>query len=215
MHAFDKKNNNLGSQGIVGAQFPISIGVGLALKLKNSEGIAVCFFGDGASNQGVFYEALNLADLWDLPILFVCINNKYGMGTPYSKTSKTEVNKKAKAFNICSDTADGNNVEEVYVKTKKIISEMKGKKRPALLECHTYRWFGYSAFDNRPYRSKKEIEEWKAKDPIKRVENALVQNGISSGIIEGIKKDIDDVIDKAEKFALDSKYPSFDISMES
>ena len=99
MHIFDKANNNLGAQGILGAQFPISLGAGLAIKLKKLESIAVCFFGDGTSNQGTFYEALNFADLFDLPIFFACINNFYGMGTHYKNTSNVDIVKKSKTFN--------------------------------------------------------------------------------------------------------------------
>ncbi|MBC8388247.1 MAG: thiamine pyrophosphate-dependent dehydrogenase E1 component subunit alpha [Actinobacteria bacterium] len=214
MHTFDKENNNLGAQGILGAQFPIAVGVGLAIKLKNLNSIVACFFGDGTSNQGTFYEALNFADLWDLPIFFVCINNLYGMGTHYCNTSKVDIFKKGKIFNIVSTTADGNDVEEVYVKAKELINEMKKKKRPALLECSTYRWFGHSAFDNRPYRLKKEVEEWKTKDPIKRLENKLSQNTILSKEIEKIKITVTKKINEAADFAINSKYPEFDVSVE-
>ena len=208
MHAFDKENNNLGAQGILGAQFPIAVGVGLALKLKKSKNIISCYLGDGTSNQGTFYEALNLADLWDLPIFFVCVNNLYGMGTHYDKTSNVDVFEKAKSFNIITETADGNNVEEVYKKAKKLISKVRKDRRPALLECYTYRWLGHSAFDNRPYRSKEEIKEWKAKDPIKSLEEKMVKNNISSEEIEIINNNVNKKIEEAAKFALESDYSS-------
>lgn len=208
MHAFDKDNNNLGAQGILGAQFPIAVGVGLALKLKKSKNIIACYLGDGTSNQGTFYEALNIADLWDLPIFFVCINNLYGMGTHYNKTSNIDIFKKAKSFNIITETVDGNDVEEVYKKSKKLISMIRKDRRPALLECYTYRWFGHSAFDNRPYRPKAEIDEWKTKDPIKSLEKKMLKNDISKEEIESIKNNINKKIEEAAKFALDSKYSS-------
>ncbi len=208
MHAFDKENNNLGAQGILGAQFPIAVGAGLALKLKKSKSIVACYFGDGTSNQGTFYEALNMADIWDLPIFFVCVNNLYGMGTHYDKTSNVDIFEKAKSFNIITETVDGNDVEEVYIKAKKMISKVRKDRRPALLECYTYRWFGHSAFDNRPYRPKEEIEEWKARDPIKKLEKKMVKNGMSSGDIENIKKNINKKIGDAAKFALESGYSS-------
>ncbi len=208
MHAFDKENNNLGAQGILGAQFPIAVGVGLALKLKKSKNIVACYFGDGTSNQGTFYEALNMADIWNLPIFFVCVNNFYGMGTHYDKTSNVDVFEKAKSFNIITETADGNDVEEVYIKAKKLISKVREDKRPALLECHTYRWLGHSAFDNRSYRPKEEIEEWKSKDPIKSLEKKMIENGQSSKDIEIIKKNINKKIEEAAKFALESGYSS-------
>lgn len=210
MHAFDKENNNLGAQGILGAQFPIAIGVGLALKLKKSSSIVACYFGDGTSNQGTFYEALNIADIWDLPILFVCVNNLYGMGTHYDKTSNVAVHKKAESFNIITETADGNDVEEVYKKAKKLISRVRSDRKPALLECCTYRWLGHSAFDNRPYRSKEEIKKWKEKDPIKSLEKKMIDSGVSPQEIETVKNNINKRIEEAAKFALDSKYASID-----
>jgi len=208
MHAFDKENNNLGAQGILGAQFPIAVGVGLALKLKKSTNIIACYLGDGTSNQGTFYEALNIADLWDLPIFFVCVNNLYGMGTHYDKTSNVEVFEKAKSFNIITETADGNDVEEVHKKAKKLISKVRKDSRPALLECYTYRWLGHSAFDNRPYRTKEEIKGWKEKDPIKSLEDKMVKNNISSEEIENIRNNVNKKIEEAAKFALDSDYSS-------
>ncbi len=208
MHAFDRENNNLGAQGILEAQFPIAVGAGLALNLKKSKSIVACFFGDGTSNQGTFYEALNMADIWDLPIFFVCVNNLYGMGTHYDKTSNVDIFEKAKSFNIITETVDGNDVEEVYIKAKKLISKVRKDRRPALLECYTYRWFGHSAFDNRPYRPKEEIQEWKARDPIKKLEKKMIKNGMSSGDIENIKKNINKKIGEAAEFALESGYSS-------
>jgi TPP-dependent pyruvate/acetoin dehydrogenase alpha subunit len=160
MHIADKSVNNLGAQGIIGASFPISIGVGLAIKLKKMNSIVVCFFGEGATNQGNFFESLNIAELWGLPILFACVNNQYGMGTPYSKTSNIEVHNKSEAFNIRSSIIDGNDVEQVYIKSGQLIDYIKKEKKPALIEMLTYRWLGHSAFDRHPYRSKEEINEW-------------------------------------------------------
>lgn len=214
MHVFDKDNKNLGAQGILGAQFPISVGVGLALKLKKLKNIVLCFFGDGTSNQGTFYEALNLADIWELPILFVCINNFYGMGTHYKQTSNVDIYKKAAPFNIITETADGNNVKEVFSKTNNLVQKMKEKRRPALLECYTYRWLGHSSFDNRPYRSKEEINEWKKKDPIKRFEKEILEEGIAQEEIEEIKSKVQKEIDSSSKFAIDSDVPIFDPATE-
>ena len=214
MHVFDKDNNNLGAQGILGAQFPIAIGAGLAIKLKKMESIAVCFFGDGTSNQGTFYESLNFADLFDLPIFFVCINNFYGMGTHYEKTSNVDIVKKSRTFNIISEKVDGNDIEKIYMKSKELIDGIRKKKRPALLECQTYRWFGHSAFDSRPYRSKAEVEKWKKKDPIKRFEDKLSQDKILAEEIKKIKKSVGKKVDKAADFAVKSDYPENDRSEE-
>lgn len=214
MHTFDKDNNNMGAQGILGAQFTISIGVGLAIQLKKLNSVVLCFFGDGTSNQGTFYESLNFADIWNLPIIFVCVNNLYGMGTHYSKTSNVSIHKKASIFNFLTETADGNDVEDVYYKTKDLVSKVKNNKRPALIECYTYRWMGHSAFDNRPYRPKEEIDKWKKLDPIKRLQKKMLENNIEVKKIEYIKDEVKNIIDEAEKFALESNYPIFDVSME-
>ena len=214
IHFFDKDNNNIGAQGILGAQFPIAVGVGLAIKLKKLNSCVLCFFGDGTSNQGSFYESLNFAALWDLPIIFVCINNLYGMGTPYSRTCNINIHKKGDIFSISSYCVDGNDVLKVYAKMKEIVEMVKKDRKPALIECKTYRWHGHSSWDNRKYRPGEEVEEWLSKDPIKRLKGALISNGIKEEEIESINKNVNNLIKNAEKFALDSKYPIFDISME-
>ena len=215
MHVTDKLVNNLGAQGIIGASFPISVGVGLAIKLKNlQDRILMSFFGDGSTNQGNFYESLNFADLWKVPVLFICVNNLYGMGTHYCRTCNIEVYKKANFFNIASDVADGNDVVEVYEKTGKLVEMVRKERCTALLELRTYRTIGHSAFDKHPYRTKEEIEEWKKLDPIKRVEEKLNNAGTSEKKIKDVKKKVDDIIEDASKFALESKYPQFDMSME-
>jgi pyruvate dehydrogenase E1 component alpha subunit len=214
MHIFDREHNNLGANGIVGSEFPIAVGIGLALKLKRSGQVLLCFFGDGSSNQGVFYEALNLASLWDLPIIFFCENNLYGMGTPYSRTSKAEVHRKGAPFGIPSYTADGNDVVEVYSRMKKIVAQVREKQKPALIECSTYRILGHSAFDRRPYRPEEELEQWKNRDPIPRLRGVLVDSGTNGKTLERIGDRVEARIQEAEQFALQSSYPEFDPSVE-
>ncbi len=215
MHIADRSVNNLGAQGIIGASFPISVGVGLALNLKNfTDSILISFFGDGSTNQGNFYESLNMADVWKVPVFFVCVNNLYGMGTHYSRTCNIEIYKKASFFNIVSDTADGNDVTAVYEKSKKLISYVRSDRQAALLELKTYRTIGHSAFDKHPYRSKEEIENWKKLDPIKRIEDEIIKAGTSQDKIITIKKKVDDIIEDAAKFALNSSYPKYIAEME-
>ena len=214
MHITDKSVNNLGAQGIIGASFPISIGVGLALKLKKINSILMSFFGDGASNQGNFYESLNMADVWKVPVLFVCVNNQYGMGTHYCKTCNIEIYNKASFFNIRSDFADGNDVIEVYDKARELIEYVRETRQTALLELKTYRTIGHSAFDRHPYRTKEEIEEWKKADPIKKIEDKLSSAGIKEEKIGPIKKKVDRLIEDAARFALESSYPVYDAKME-
>jgi TPP-dependent pyruvate/acetoin dehydrogenase alpha subunit len=214
IHLFDKSTNNLGSNGIVGAQFPIAVGAGLAIRHKKLDSVVACFFGDGASNQGWFYELLNLASLWSLPVILVCINNLYGMGMAYNKTSIINVHEKAQAFKIKSVIADGNDIEDVYIKAKEIIDYSKKEKKPSFIECLTYRYMGHSSHDSRPYRPVEEIAQWKAKDPVKRAYDELFNAGVPQDMLEDIKKDVIEVIDNAEKFAKDSKFAEFEDSMQ-
>jgi len=214
MHVTDASVNNLGAQGIIGASFPISVGVGLALNLlEDKEKILISFFGDGASNQGNFYESLNMASLWQVPVFFVCVNNQYGMGTSYCKTCNIEIHKKASFFNIKSDVCDGNDVAEVYYKSKELIDYVRSKRLPAVLELKTYRTIGHSAFDKHPYRTKEEIDEWKQKDPIKRAEDILLKNGTPKDTIDAVKEKVDKIIQDAADFAVSSDYPAYSDSM--
>lgn len=213
MHFFDKDNNVLGAQGILGAQFPISIGVGLSIKLLAQKALALCYFGDGTSNQGTLFEALNFADIWGLPILFVCINNQYGMGTPYGSTCNLSVSDKAKVFNIRSVIIDGNDVIKVFEAAKELIRLCRIKKRPALIECLTYRHMGHSGFDNRPYRPKDEVREWKKKDPLASILERIRENGIEEDDVKAIGQKVEEIIKKASDFADGSPYPVFDKSM--
>jgi pyruvate dehydrogenase E1 component alpha subunit len=214
IHLFDSENNNLGSNGIIGAQFPIAAGVGVAIKHKKIDSVVACFFGDGASNQGWFYELLNLASLWNLPVILVCVNNLYGMGTPYSKTCVIGVKQKSKAFKIRSDVVNGNDVEEVYLKMRELVKYVRHKNKPALIECLTYRFSGHSLHDQRPYRPPAEISSWKLKDPLKIAKDKLIRKGISREELEILEKDTVTIIDKAEKFARGSKFAEFDNSMQ-
>lgn len=214
MHVTDASVNNLGAQGIIGASFPISVGVGLALNLlEDKDKILISFFGDGASNQGNFYESLNMASLWQVPVFFVCVNNQYGMGTSYCSTCNIEIHKKASFFNIKSQVCDGNDVAAVYYKSKELIDYVRSKRLPALLELKTYRTIGHSAFDKHPYRTKEEIEAWKQKDPIKKTEDTLMQNGTPQDKIDAVKEKVDKIIQDAADFALSSEYPAYSDSM--
>ena len=213
MHFFDKENNNLGAQGILGAQFPIALGVGKAIRNKKMKSCVLCFFGDGTSNQGTFYESLNIAELWDLPIFFICINNLYGMGTHYKKTSNIGIGKKAELFRIKTEVVNGNDIEEVYSNSLDLIKYVKDNSKPALIECKTYRWLGHSAFDNRPYRPKEEIKNWKKLDPIESFKGKLLDKNITEGEIEERENKVNKIIAEAAEFALKSDYPEFSDSI--
>jgi TPP-dependent pyruvate/acetoin dehydrogenase alpha subunit len=215
MHIFDKKNNVLGSQGILGAQFPIASGVGLAIKLKKmTDTLVLCFFGDGTTNLGNFYESLNIASIWNLPIIFICNNNLYGMGTNYRDTCDIEIYKKASMFNIASECIDGNDVENIYYRMKEVVQNVKKNSKPAFIELRTYRVTGHSAFDNRPYRTQEEIELWKQRDPLIKIEKKLIKNRVSKDKIDSISKEINYKINEAEKFAMESNFAVSDKFME-
>ena len=215
MHVADRTVNNLGAQGIIGASFPISLGVGLAIKLKNSDRSLFTFFGDSSTNQGTFYESLSMANLWKIPVVFVCVNNLYGMGTHYNSTCNLDVMEKGRAFNIPSISLDGNDVIDVYLKTKEIIKKVKKDRGPALIELKTYRQLGHSAFDRHPYRKKDEVEKWKKLDPIDRLEKKLIVDGVDIKEIDSIKKRVDSQVEEAALFATESRYPEFEEGMES
>ena len=215
MHIFDRQTNNLGSQGILGAQFPICIGVGLAIKLQKMRDTTVlCYFGDGTSNLGNFYEVLNIAALWSLPVVFVCVNNGYGMGTKYEQACTAEICRKAELFGILTARVDGNDVEQVYARTREIVAVVKKEMKPALIELQTYRIMGHSAFDTRPYRTTEEVEEWKKKDPIDRLLKRCAEERVDGAALRAVEEKVAAIMGEAEKFALDSAYPSYPPGIE-
>lgn len=167
MHLYDKKTNFMGGSAIVGNGLPMAVGVGMAFKRQKKESIACCFFGEGAVDEGEFHESLNLASLWDLPVLFVCENNLYSMGMPFELAeAETNLVKKAEAYNVKGTSVDGMDVMVVLTAADKAIKYVRKEQRPYFLECQTYRYRAHSMFDPERYRAKQEIKEWKKKDPI-------------------------------------------------
>jgi acetoin:2,6-dichlorophenolindophenol oxidoreductase subunit alpha len=171
--------------------------------------VVLCFFGDGASNEGVFHESLNMASIWKLPIVYVCVNNKYGMSTCIYDVCPTEhVADRAKAYNMSGITVDGNDVLRVYEETVKAVEHARGGGGPSLIEGLTYRWKGHSKSDANLYRTREEIEEWKAKCPIKRFREELVQKKvITEKQLAELEVTAKSAIDKAVDFAMQSPYP--------
>lgn len=178
MHIADVETGNLGANGIVAGGIPIAAGAALAQKMRGLENVVVSFFGDGATNEGAFHEALNLAAVWELPVVFVCENNKYGMSNSTEKSMKIEnISQRGAAYGIPGVTVDGNDVDEVYEAAKVAVDRARAGQGPTLIECLTYRHKGHSKSDKNLYRTKEEIEEWKIKDPIGRFETKLVDAG--------------------------------------
>ena len=179
MHLADVATGNLGANGIVGGGIPIAAGAGLAYKLQGIDRVAVSFFGDGASNEGAFHEAVNLAAIWQLPVVFLCENNKYGMSFSTEKSMKVEnIAERAAAYGIPGVTVDGNDVEAVHEAVTTAVDRARSGLGPTLVEALTYRWKGHSKSDKNLYRTREEISEWRDKDPIGRFETLVVERGV-------------------------------------
>ncbi|NQT59957.1 MAG: thiamine pyrophosphate-dependent dehydrogenase E1 component subunit alpha [Bacteroidetes bacterium] len=209
MHIADVTKGNLGANAIVGAGLPIATGAALSAKLRKTDQVAVTFFGDGASNEGAFHEALNLASVWKLPVIFVCENNQFGISTPVSQsTSVKDIAIRAKAYDMPGEVVDGNDVFSIDEAMKKAVKRAKAGEGPSLIECKTYRWYGHWTGDPQVYRSKEEVEIWKEKCPIKRLESHLLENGIlNQQEIDTARKKYAELIDTAADFAISSPDP--------
>lgn len=169
MHVFDRATRFYGGNAIVGGGLPLAVGLALAEKMRDSRGVAVCLFGEGAVAEGEFHESLNLAALWKLPVLFVCENNLYAMGSAIERTeSETDIHRKAEAYRIGSRRVDGMDVVAVEAATRSALEHVRRGEGPQFLECQTYRFRAHSMFDAQLYRDKSEVERWKERDPIKR-----------------------------------------------
>jgi pyruvate dehydrogenase E1 component alpha subunit len=210
MHLFDVGHRFLGGYGIVGETFPIAIGVAYWLAMNHQPDVAVCFFGEGAVNQGTFHESLNMAALWKLPVLFVCENNHYQIGTEIHRTSAvTEVYKRACAYNIPAKQVDGMDVLDVHQATCDVLQLIRTGNGPYLLECQTYRFRGHSMADSGAYRSALEVAELKARDPLLLLrQHALEENWITEDEIQTMDQDVEETVMEAVNFADQSPSPT-------
>jgi pyruvate dehydrogenase E1 component alpha subunit len=203
MHLFDAAARFYGGSAIVGGGLPLAVGMALADKMMKRDRVTVCFFGDGAVAEGAFHESLNLAALWQLPLLFVCENNGYAMGTALKFTeSETNLAGKAAAYRIASRQVDGMDVVEVAEAAEKALSGIRAGEGPLFLECLTYRFRAHSMFDAELYREKAEVEEWKKRDPLLIFREKLEEMGHWSEIdAAGLEADVTAVVDAAVAFA--------------
>lgn len=210
MHIADIPAGNLGATGIVGSGMATGVGIALALKMKQSQRVLLCFFGDGAANEGEFHESLNLAAVWKLPIVFICDNNQYGMSMAAEKAMSVKyVAQRAAAYNIPGVTVDGNDVLAVYDAVSAAVQRARAGEGPSLVENLTYRWRGHSKSDRNLYRTQEEIAEWQQRDPITRFANALIEAGLaSSDDVEQISQQAQDTIEEATARALEMPEPS-------
>jgi pyruvate dehydrogenase E1 component alpha subunit len=167
MHVFDVARRLYGGNAIVGGGIPMAVGLALAERMQKKRRVTACFFGEGAMAEGVFYESLNLAALWELPALFLCENNLYAMGTSLGRSeSQTDLARKAASFNVATETVDGMDVVAVRESTKKAVAHVRERQRPMFIEFQTYRFRAHSMFDAELYRDKAEVEEWKKRGPL-------------------------------------------------
>ncbi|MEM2445209.1 MAG: pyruvate dehydrogenase (acetyl-transferring) E1 component subunit alpha [Candidatus Bathyarchaeia archaeon] len=216
MHIADFSIGMLGATAVVGAGIPIAAGAGLSIKLRGTDQVVACFFGDGASNQGTFHEGINMAAIWSLPVIFVCENNLYAMGTRQSMVMRVEnIADRAAAYGIPGVVVDGNDVLAVYEATSKAAERARKGEGPTLIECKTYRHRGHSRVDPAKYRPREEVEAWLAKDPIKRFrEKLLGLNVLTEAEIQQIDSGVAAEIEEAVRYAMESPYPAPEEALE-
>lgn len=213
MHIADMNIGILGANGIAGGGIPIAAGAGLSAKLRKTDQVCACFFGDGASNNGTFHETLNLASLHRLPVIFVCENNRYGISVSQARHQAIkDISIRSTSYDMPGITVDGNDVTEVYGAASKAVRRARAGEGPTLMECKTYRWRGHHEGDpnqGRRYRTKEEIEDWKKKDPIPRLADKLLeQKVLTKKKIASIEAKIAREIDQSVAFANESEFPA-------
>ena len=212
MHFFGKDVNFFGGHGIVGAQIGAGAGLAFAEQYLNTDNVTLCFFGDGAARQGILHETFNLAMLWKLPVIFICENNQYAMGTSVQRSSNVvDIYKLADSYEMPGDVVDGMRPETVHEAVARAVKRAREKGGPTLLEIKTYRYKGHSISDPQKYRSKEELEEYKAKDPIQILLKTIKENNIvSEEEINSINERVDKAVEECVKFAEESPWPNDD-----
>ncbi len=215
MHFYDKAHNFLGGYAIVGGVIGIATGVAFSQKYRQSDGITLCFFGDGAMNAGLLHECLNMAGLWKLPIVYIVENNKYAMGTPVELHSAvTNLAERASVYGFPSCQIDGMDVLKVREAAREIIHHVRTRREPYFVEAITYRFVGHGAADITDpgsYRTREEIEEWRKRDPIPNLQHYLLQNGIcTEQELEAIDQQAQRIVEEAARYADESADPPLD-----
>jgi pyruvate dehydrogenase E1 component alpha subunit len=209
MHIADVESGNLGANGVVGGGIGTAMGVGLGLKMQGREQVILCFFGDGAANLGVFHEALNMASIWELPVVYVCENNQYAMSFSVEDAFPiARISDRAGCYGMPGETVDGNDLVAVYEAVSEAVERARSGGGPSLIENVTYRWCGHSKSDVNRYRSEEEIEAWKERCPIKRFRQRLIEEGVlTEEGAERIEREAYATIDEAVAFAEASPEP--------
>jgi pyruvate dehydrogenase E1 component alpha subunit len=212
MHFFGKEVGFYGGHGIVGAQIGTGAGLAFAENYRGTDNVVLTYFGDGAARQGMLHETFNLAMTWKLPVIFICENNHYAMGTSVQRTSNvTDIYKLADAYDMPADVIDGMSAEAVHEGVGRAVKRAREKGGPTLLEIKTYRYKGHSISDPQKYRTKEEVDEYKEKDPIQMVLKTILDNKFATQEeIDAINKRVDAIVDESVKFAEESPWPNDD-----
>ncbi len=216
MHIADVDIGMLGANGLVGGGIPIATGAALSAQMRGTDQVAVCFFGDGATNRGSFHEAINLAAIWNLPAVYVIENNMYAETTSIADTCKlSNIADRASAYGIPDVTIDGNDVIAVYEAVSEAVARARRGEGPTVVECKTYRWRGHYEGDTQAYKAEEEAEEWMKRDPIPAFRKQLVETGVlTEQGTDKIDDEINEEIEKAVKFAEESPLPAPEETLE-
>ena len=210
MHFYDVPRGNFGGDGIVGGHLPVAAGMGYGIRLKGTEQVCLCFFGDGAVNEGAFHEALNVSALWDLPVIYIIENNRYGMGTSVERsTAITDLYKHGQAFGIPGEPVDGMDVLAVRAAGEKAVEHARSGQGPYILEMQTYRYRGHSMSDPAKYRTKEEVDKYRSeRDPIDHVRKLMLEGKTADeGALKTIDGEIRKIVNDAAEFAQHSPEP--------
>lgn len=211
MHIADQETGNLGANAIVGGGASLATGAAMSSKMRGSDQVAVCFFGDGALGQGVLYELMNMAALWKYPVIYVCENNQYNEYTHNSETTAGSMTARAEAFGVPCETVDGQDIRAVEAVARRLVERARKGEGPSFLLCDTYRYHGHHVGDIQRsyYRSKEEEEDWKTnRDPLKILRNWLIEQGVASPeTFAQIERRVEAEVSAGEQFALDAPYP--------
>jgi len=214
MHIADQDTGNLGANAIVGGSAGIATGAAMSAKMRGTGQVAVCFFGEGALGQGLLYEVMNMASLWKLPVIYVCENNQYNEYTTYRETTAGEVAARAQAFDIHTETIEGQDIQLVHATSLTLVERARRGEGPAFLQCHTYRFYGHHVgdIDRSYYRSKQEEEEWKGqRDPVLLFAEWLQKSEMADRkLLDQIQNEITTEIKEAANFAINASYPDLD-----
>ncbi|MBI2843453.1 MAG: pyruvate dehydrogenase (acetyl-transferring) E1 component subunit alpha [Armatimonadetes bacterium] len=209
MHMFDVEHNFMGGHGIVGGGMPLAAGMGFAVNYRETDQVVLCFFGDGAVNEGAFHESLNLASLWRLPVIYVCENNLYGMGTAVTRASAIpQLFRRAMCYDMEVESVDGMDLLTVREAADRAVRMARRDREPRFIEAVTYRFRGHSVADPGAYRTKEEIQEWERRDPVPKMRDYLLDEGmLTQQVLDEIDKEISRIVDDAVKFAEESPEP--------